>query len=138
MLAHARENCGTFEAEGKVSFLQADASDFGLSGRYDIAVSTFDALNHLESLSKLQACFRCVRAALAPGGVFLFDLNTEKGLQRWNRIAVEDGDQFVLINRGLFAPGMDRAFARITGFTRRACAPAPKLISHGNTGEHDA
>lgn len=118
MLGHAKENCRTFASEGKADFLLADAADFTLGSRHDLAVSTFDALNHLESLPKLQSCFRCVRVALDPGGVFFFDLNTRKGLQRWNHITVEDTDRFVLINRGLFAPGMDRAYARITGFTR--------------------
>ncbi len=118
MLAVARENCRRYLDEGAVDFLNADAADFTLPGRYDIAVSTFDALNHLPSLAALHSCFSRVRAVLAPGSPFVFDLNTEKGLRRWNGVTVEDGDQVVLINRGLYARGMDRAYTRITGFTR--------------------
>ncbi len=118
MLGHARENCARWISEGKVDFVQADASSFRLPGRYDLAVSTFDALKHLESLDRLRSCFACVRAVLVPGGRFLFDLNTEKGLMRWNGITIEDGEQVVLINRGLYARGMDRAYTRITGFIR--------------------
>jgi len=118
MLAHAAENCSRFVADAKADFVRADASDFRLPGRYDLAVSTFDALNHLGSLAALRACFACVCAVLVKGGWFVFDLNTEKGLRRWNGITVEDGEQLVLINRGLFSRGMDRAYTRITGFTR--------------------
>ncbi len=118
MLEHAKENCARFVADGKVDFLSADASEFRLPRRFDLVVSTFDALNHLESLDKLRACFLCVRAALEKSGMFVFDLNTEKGLRRWNGITVEDGEQVVLINRGLYSRGMDRAYTRITGFTR--------------------
>jgi SAM-dependent methyltransferase len=120
MLAVARENCGRFVTDGAVDFVRADAADFRLPGRYDIAASTYDALNHLPSLPALRSCFACVRAALVPGAPFVFDLNTEKGLRRWNGLTVEDGEQIVIINRGLFARGMDRAYTRVTGFTRTA------------------
>jgi SAM-dependent methyltransferase len=118
MLEHARANCGRYLAEGKVDFLQADAADFSLGGRYDLAVSTYDALNHLETLSALEACFRCVFQVLEPGCCFIFDLNTEKGLRRWNGVTVEDGEEGMLVNRGIYAPGMGRAYTHITGFTK--------------------
>jgi SAM-dependent methyltransferase len=118
MLEHARENCARFVGERKADFHNADASDFNLDARYDLAVSTYDALNHLDSLARLEACFSCVRRVLEPGGHFIFDLNTEKGLSRWNGITVEDGEQGMLVNRGIFAPGMGKAYTRITGFTR--------------------
>ena len=118
MLDQARRNCSRFAAGGKVSFLQADAADFRLDGRYDLAVSTFDALNHLASLEKLGSCFACIRRVLDPGGYFIFDLNTMKGLQRWNGISVEDGEQGMVVNRGIYSAGMDRAYTRITGFVR--------------------
>jgi SAM-dependent methyltransferase len=118
MLEHARANCSRYLAEGKVDFLQADAADFSPSGRYDLAVSTFDALNHLETLAALEACFSRVHRALDPGSCFVFDLNTEKGLRRWNGITVEDGEEGMLVNRGIYAPGMERAYTHITGFMK--------------------
>jgi SAM-dependent methyltransferase len=118
MLKLAEENCARYAAEGKVDFLRADAADFRLDGRYDFAVSTFDALNHLPTQEALWSCFACVRRALDPGAPFIFDLNTEKGLRRWNGITVEDGEQVMLVRRGLYAKGMDRAYVKITGFVR--------------------
>jgi SAM-dependent methyltransferase len=120
MLKHAEENCARYAAEGKVSFLRADAADFTLEGRYDFAVSTFDALNHLPSQAALWSCFECVHRALDPGAPFIFDLNTEKGLRRWNGVTVEDGEQIMLVNRGLYTRGMERAYTKITGFVRAA------------------
>jgi hypothetical protein len=118
MLAHARDNCRTWCSNGAVDFIETDAVSFTPAGRFGIAVSTFDALNHLPSLDALASCFRCVRAALEPGGLFAFDLNTRKGLARWNGIGVEDGEQYVVITRGVFTPGMQQAWTQISGFSR--------------------
>jgi SAM-dependent methyltransferase len=45
---------------------------FRLSG-FDLAVCTFDSLNHLDRLDRV---FSCASRALRPGGWFVFDLNT--------------------------------------------------------------
>ncbi len=120
MLEHAGRNCARYAAEGKVDFTRADAAAFEVRGSYDFAVSTYDALNHLPSLPALWSCFACVHRALDPGAPFIFDLNTEKGLQRWNGVRVENGEQVMLVNRGIYTRGMERAYTKITGFVRTA------------------
>lgn len=52
---------------------RASLGSFRVPGRFDLATCTFDSLNHLSSLAGV---FRSVARALAPGGWFLFDLNT--------------------------------------------------------------
>jgi SAM-dependent methyltransferase len=42
----------------------------------DLAVCTFDALNHLRKPELVKA-FRCVRRSLRAGGLYIFDLNTD-------------------------------------------------------------
>ncbi len=116
MLAHARENTAAYAAAGRARFVQADASRFKLRQRFGLIVSTFDALNHLENLEALEACFRCVFAVLEEGGVFVFDLNTRLGLRRWNTISIDDSDELTIINRGLYDGSGDKAWTRITGF----------------------
>jgi SAM-dependent methyltransferase len=69
MLRFARENAP------QASFLVADARDFQLQEPVDAAVCTHDSLNHVLSLEELTQAFRRVRACLAAGGRFLFDLN---------------------------------------------------------------
>ena len=44
--------------------------------RFDLAIATFDVLNHLERKSDLFPALRSLRSALDPGGHLLFDLNT--------------------------------------------------------------
>lgn len=65
-------------------FLLADARTFELREAFDAAVSTFDSLNHLMTHEELEAAMGCVYRSLAPGGLFLFDMNMEKGfLNHW-------------------------------------------------------
>jgi len=45
---------------------------------YDAATCTFDSINYLTSPDDMLAMMRAVCAALAPGGLFVFDSNTER------------------------------------------------------------
>jgi len=118
MLEQAACNNRAAVADGRLALVRADAAAFRAGTGFGLAVSTFDALNHLPGEAALASCFRCVHDALAPGGLFLFDLNTASGLRRWNHVNVDESDDTVLINRGIFASDMDRAYTRITGFLR--------------------
>jgi SAM-dependent methyltransferase len=117
MLRYARENARPFLESGQARFVQGDASDFTLDERFGLVVSTYDSLNHLESEGALRRCFRCVSAVNV--GLFIFDLNTRAGLERWNSIRVDDGDDHVLIiTRGVYDGQSNRAWTRISGFAR--------------------
>jgi SAM-dependent methyltransferase len=116
MLQHASENCAPYVAAGQARFIQADAACFTLDTQVGLAVSTYDALNHLEDMAALRSCFGCVLASLAEDGQFLFDLNTRKGLQSWNGISVEDNRDALIISRGIYDEEAGRATIRITGF----------------------
>jgi SAM-dependent methyltransferase len=118
MLVHAERNTAAAVAVGRADFGRADASRFSLPRGYGLAVSTFDALNHLPDRAHLTSCFFSVFQALAPGGCFIFDLNTEKGLKLWNSMSVEETDELFILNRGIYGDGMGRAYVRITGFSR--------------------
>jgi SAM-dependent methyltransferase len=63
----------------RVDFVQADARSFVLAGRFDAVISVYDSLNHIMSVEELGDVFARVHAILAPGGPFVFDLNTEAG-----------------------------------------------------------
>jgi SAM-dependent methyltransferase len=118
MLSHARRNAGRFAEQGKADFIQLDASRFDLPRGYGLAVSTFDALNHLPDRRSLADCLSSVFRVLVPGGRFVFDLNTRKGLGMWNSLTVEETDELFILNRGIYDPGMGRAYDKITGFMR--------------------
>ena len=119
MLGHARQNAARYVAAGQARFLQADAADFALDERFGLAISTFDALNHLPDEEALRACFRCVHNVLAPGGTFVFDLNTRAGLRaKWNGLRVQDTDEIFLMDSGAYDEDGNKAWIKITGFLR--------------------
>lgn len=116
MLRHARENTARFVETGQAQFIRANATSFALAQQFGLIVSIFDALNHLEDETALKSCFQCVSAALANGGVFIFDLNTRAGLDRWNGIHVDDTREAMIVTRGLYEPTLGRAYTRLSGF----------------------
>jgi SAM-dependent methyltransferase len=118
MLRHAAANNAACVQTGQARFIQADAAAFMLDTRVGLAVSTFDALNHLEDEAALKRCFGCISAALLEGGVFIFDLNTRAGLRQWNSISVEDTEEALIVNRGFYDERANRATALISGFVR--------------------
>ncbi len=118
MLQLARQNASQYLASGQVQFIQGDATRFTLPTQVGLVTSTYDALNHLESLDALRNCFRCVFATLPNGGFFIFDLNTRIGLRRWNNINVYDRPDTLMILRGIFDGHGDRALTKVSGFAR--------------------
>lgn len=119
MLAHARQNNLPYLTAGQARFLQADAADFRLERGVGLVISTFDALNHLPDFASLRRCFACVRQALLPGGWFIFDLNTMRGLkEQWNGISVSNTPELALINHAIWVEETRRGYTAITGFAR--------------------
>jgi SAM-dependent methyltransferase len=119
MLGHARENTAPHVARGQARFVHADAAQFTLDEQFGLAVSTFDALNHLPGKEALRGCFQSIAELVVSGGLFIFDLNTRAGLARWNGINVRDMPGALIIDRGIYDGESDRAWVKITGFVRR-------------------
>lgn len=64
-----------------IPFFQQDAAELSLAPRtFDATVCLFDSLNNILDESRLTQAFVRVFQHLAPGGSFLFDLNTEYAL----------------------------------------------------------
>lgn len=116
MLEYARANCAAYIIAGQARFVCADAADFMLTDRFGLVVSTFDALNHLPDFDALEGCFRSAFRALDDGGMFLFDLNTLRGLQRWASVTVNDTPEMMLVVRSLFDEPQKKGFIHISGF----------------------
>ena len=118
MLQYACQNNASSVEAGQARFLQADAADFTLDEQFGLAVSTFDALNHLPDGEALRGCFASVFPLLLPDGLFIFDLNTRAGLTCWNGINVREMPDHLIIDRGIYDEESDRAWVKITGFIR--------------------
>lgn len=116
MLHYARQNNAAYAATGRARFIQADAAHFSVEGPFGLAVSTFDALNHLPDQAALRGCFESVYPLLLPDGWFIFDLNTRTALLRWNNISVDDDPECMIVNRGLYDEQSGKAWMFISGF----------------------
>jgi SAM-dependent methyltransferase len=57
-----------------------DMTRFDLSETFDVVLCVYDSLNHLVSFEQWEAVFDRAREHLASGGIFVFDVNTERKL----------------------------------------------------------
>ncbi len=78
MLAIARRAAEEAGVGARCLYLLQDIREFELYGTVDAAVCCLDTLNHLTSLPDLRKALSLVHNYLAPGGVFLFDLNSKE------------------------------------------------------------
>lgn len=101
-----------------VDFFRADARDFVVDEPVDAAVSLFDSLNHVTGPGELARVFRCLHAALKPGGRLLFDLNDEPAfLRHWRGetfTSVEDDHSSIM--RGVYDPAERLGTVTVTLF----------------------
>jgi SAM-dependent methyltransferase len=56
--------------------------DFRIDDRFDVICCVFDSINHVRNLSEWKKVFARVRQHLSPGGCFIFDINTQRKLER--------------------------------------------------------
>jgi SAM-dependent methyltransferase len=59
-----------------------DARALGFRRHFDLVVCLYDSLNYILEPKGLRDCCTGVAACLRPGGIFIFDLNTERALKR--------------------------------------------------------
>jgi SAM-dependent methyltransferase len=116
MLDHARRNAP------QAKFIRADARRFALDNPVAAVVSTFDSLNHILQLEEMRQVFRCVLDALQPGGIFVFDLNTEDEFLTGSRDAMFDivEDDHACVVRSRYDVSTRLKYYDVTMFTLEA------------------
>ncbi len=82
MLTQARRRAR--EAGIEATFARADMRTFRLKQPTRCIISTHDSLDHLFNDEELDLAFERVSSALAPGGLFLFDMNCWEGIRHLN------------------------------------------------------
>jgi SAM-dependent methyltransferase len=75
-----------------VEYVRADFRAFELPHTVDLAVCSGDSLNYVQSTSELREVFECVVRALRPGGLFLFDVQSEASFLASSRVIVRYAD----------------------------------------------
>ncbi|QEG27568.1 dTDP-3-amino-3,6-dideoxy-alpha-D-glucopyranose N,N-dimethyltransferase [Gemmata obscuriglobus] len=63
------------------SFVFGDFRTFSLGRQFDVIVCTFNSLNYLGDLNELSGTFAVVAKHLTPGGIFVFDVTTERSMR---------------------------------------------------------
>lgn len=83
-----------------IRFHNHDMRDFRLSRTFDAIICPYDSINHLRKFSDWKKTFKAVRRHLNPNGLFIFDANTQYGLDEKIGAAPQalefDGGTFVL------------------------------------------
>ncbi|MGD1921062.1 MAG: class I SAM-dependent DNA methyltransferase [Pleurocapsa sp.] len=74
------------------NYILGDARDFSLSKPVDTVISTSASLNHIMSLSDLKSVFFQVNNALKQEGVFFFDINHHRQLDKWWNGRLAEGE----------------------------------------------
>ena len=101
MLKHAAEKNADYVRSGRARFIETDASDFRLSEEFGMVVSIFNTLNHLADFDAVEGCLVSVSKALVPGGIFLFDVNTRRGLDSTvaTNVVIDTDDEIIFRKR---------------------------------------
>lgn len=103
----------------EANFRVEDARALRLEGTYEGALSTFDSLNHILKLDDLRSVFTGVRDALEPGGLFVFDINTEEAytvdLREW-RVNISENEAGLM--RGVYDFATKLAETELIWFVR--------------------
>lgn len=77
MILEGKKKAAQIQPPLPVEFFQGDLTAFDLELSFDAATCLYDSLNYILWVNDLQNAFSCVRKHLKPGGIFIFDLNSE-------------------------------------------------------------
>ena len=84
---------------------------------FDLATCTYDSLNYLLTHDDLLACFQGIAHALAPGGLFVGDMNTRHFLEfDWGTCEVQEHSSYVQVGQSHFDPADCTSTLVLTGF----------------------
>lgn len=101
MLSQAEQKCRELD----VRLLCQDLSRLRLPERADAAVCCLDSVNYITRPSLLRRVFQRVYQALAPGGLFLFDVKTPAALEGADgQIYLDETQELFCVWRGEYFP----------------------------------
>ena len=119
MLTYAKQRCSNYVSAGSAEFVEGDMVYLEVEGgTASLVTCSYDSINHLADEEALMQCFTRVAGALERNGLFIFDLNTVRGLEDWNRILITERPGYTVFSRGFFDKSMGRAWKKFSGFRR--------------------
>lgn len=122
MLREAQRKARYSGGQGRrLRLRRADMRDWQPGQPAAVVSCCFDSLNYLLDETDLAATFDCVWAALAPGGLWLFDMNTPYFLEHvWQPIEVDERDDYVHVMHSTFNVERCTSTLKMTGFIQRS------------------
>ena len=75
-------SCALSKSGPEILWINQNLTELDLFGTYDAAVSLLDCVNHLLTDEEIEEYFRLVHNYVNPGGLFIFDINTEYKLEK--------------------------------------------------------
>lgn len=117
MLDEAARKRAAAPAPIAVDFVQGDMRDFRLATPVDLVTCCFDTINYLLDEADLARCFGAVAHALAPGGLFCFDLATDYFLRtHWQGVEFQEADGFSQVMHSTYDRATGLSTLVLTGF----------------------
>lgn len=123
-------------------YLLGDISKFHSPKKYDFATAINDCINYLPK-ERINSAFKCVKAALKKGGIFLFDVSSEGKFREKiaNTVSVDDRDEvtYMSFNRAekegvsmevtLFCRQKDGSYQRLDELHRQYIYTEEEILS---------
>ena len=140
MLDYAQETALKEGVRGE--YLLGDVTKFKSPKKYDFATAINDCINYIPK-NKLDAAFKCVKGALVKGGIFLFDISSEKKFREKiaNTVSVDDREEVTYLNFNkaeedgvtmevsLFVRQADGRYERLDEIHRQYCYSQEEIIA---------
>ena len=118
MLEQARLKAAARQLDA--AWLRADLREFTIREPVGLVTCLYDSMNYMLTADDLLNAFRRAYAALRPGGLFAFDMNTSWAFESvWNDATYfTDSDDLSVVMQSQFDPQRRRAYVTVTCFER--------------------
>jgi SAM-dependent methyltransferase len=104
----------------RITWHVGDVTALDLGARFDAIVTVADVLNHLPRIDLWEAAFRSFHRHLAPGGLVVADVMTERGLSQMDQQLAQERGGVTLMLAIVWEPRERRSTLKVTSF-----APSP-------------
>lgn len=99
-------------------FIVADMCDFDLKEQFPVTGCFYDSINHLPSEKEVRSAFHRAYHHTEPGGYYLFDINTPKGLEDWAPYCSQKRNKFIVTQDGSYDPDTRSRRIKIEAFVK--------------------
>jgi SAM-dependent methyltransferase len=102
----------------RVTFITGDMTHFRMDAVYPVTGCFYDSLNHLTNKRQFNAAIRCAHKHTCPGGYFLFDLLTERGISDWDPFSNMETGRFIVSQDGVYYPRRSLRLISVQAFVQ--------------------